>query len=75
MQMPGGGGYPPGVGSMQTRGVGGQKLVKFCGCLLWMAPYLFIIHILYLLEERETNWFNRQQLFQPLGSYHIIWSE
>ena len=27
-----------GVGSMRTRGEGGQKLAKFCGRLLWMAP-------------------------------------
>ena len=27
-----------GEGSRRTRGEGGQKLAKFCGRLLWMAP-------------------------------------
>ena len=26
-----------------ARGEGGQKLAKFCGRLLWMAPYLILI--------------------------------
>ena len=33
-----------GVGSMQTtvdKGEGGQKLAKFCGCLLWMASNIY----------------------------------
>ena len=28
------------------------------------------IYIYIYIEERETTWFNRQQLFQPLDRFH-----
>ena len=35
-----------GLRSMRTtadKGEGGQKLAKFCGCLLWMAPNITLL--------------------------------
>ena len=29
-------------------------------------------YILCILKERETTWFNRQQLFQPLDRFHQV---
>ena len=50
--------------------------ISICVCVyiyMYMCMYLCIYICIYVhvyIEERETTWCNRQQLFQPLDRFH-----
>ena len=53
--MPGGRGGSAQDGQMRTREEGGQKLARFCGRLLWMAPNLYPSPQTNLYPNPQTN--------------------